>query len=101
MESERKPKDEKVTLGGRPALYMEFEGDDPEHVAMSGECYMTAFRGFAYWFFTWTPNDDNKDISREQLDNLRSTFRVLDGRKGWTEKPPETEKRRARRRNIN
>src|SRR6185437_459917 len=92
VEWELKPRNEKNTLGGRPALYLEFEGDDPEHVPMSGECYMTAVRGFAYWFFIWTPNDDNKDTSLAQLAGLREPFRVLDGRKGWTEKLPETEK---------
>ena len=92
VEWERKPRDDKITLGGRPALSLEFVGEDSEHVPMNGECYMTAYHGFAYWFFTWAPDDDNKDTSRAQWEGLRERFAVLDARKGWTEKPPETEK---------
>ena len=59
---------------------------------MNGECYMLAFRGFAYWFFTWAPNDDKEGHPANNWTNLRRHFSLLDGRKGWTEKPPETEK---------
>jgi hypothetical protein len=97
VEWEQKPRDDEVTLGGHPALYLAFVAEDAEHVPMKGECHMVAFRGFAYWFFTWTPDDDNKDASRAQGDELRQSFQLLDGRKGWTEKLPETEKARGKK----
>ncbi len=82
---------EKAQLGGRPALLMEFQGEDAEHIQMNGECCILAFRGYAYWFFTWGPLGD-QELIRPEWDGLRERFRLLDGRKGWTEKPPETEK---------
>jgi hypothetical protein len=91
LESDSKPKEEKQQLGGRPALVMEFQGEDPEHVMMNGECCMTAFRGFGYWFFTWGPINDKELVSAE-WDELREQFTILDGRKGWSEKPRESEK---------
>lgn len=87
---ELKPKDDTDQLGGRPALTLEFQGDDPEQVQMNGECHMLAFRGYAYWFFTWAPLADKELLSPEWAD-LRQQFSLLDGRKGWTEKPRETE----------
>jgi hypothetical protein len=91
LEWELKPKEENVRLGGRPALIFEFQGEDPEHIPMNGECYTLAFRGYAYWFFTWAPLQD-KERLRPEWSELRQQFSVLDGRKGWTEKPRETEK---------
>jgi hypothetical protein len=91
LEWEAKAKDESLTLGGKPALVIEFEGDDPSNVAMNGECYILAFRGYGYWFFTWGPRDD-KDLLSPEWASLRRQFTVLESRKGWTEKPRETEK---------
>jgi hypothetical protein len=82
-----KETDEK--LGGQPALLLTFEGEDPEHVAMSGECRMVTFRGFAYWFFTWGPTEDKEKASAE-WEGLRRQFRLLEGRKGWAEKAPDS-----------
>jgi hypothetical protein len=87
---ELKPKAENVQFGGHPALALEFQGDDPESVQMNGECHMLAYRGYAYWFFTWVPLRDKELLSPEWAD-LRRQFTLLDGRKGWTEKPRETE----------
>ena len=50
-----KPKTERAKLSGQSALVLEFQGDDADQVAMNGECYMMAYRGFGYWFFTWAP----------------------------------------------
>jgi hypothetical protein len=91
VEREPKPKDENLRLGGRPALVLEFEGEDPEHVAMSGECYALAFRGYAYWFFTWGPTED-KELVRPDWAGLRERFGLLDNRIGWKEKPRAAEK---------
>jgi hypothetical protein len=84
-------KDERADLAGRPALLVEFQGEDPEHVPMNGECYIMAYRGYAYWFFTWGPLAD-KEIVRPHWPDLRDRFHLLDGRKGWSESPRETEK---------
>jgi len=84
-------KSEKVQLAGRPARLLEFQGEDAEQVPMRGECYLLAFRGYAYWFFTWGPLGDRELVSPE-WDGLRERFSVLDGRKGWTEKPRASEK---------
>jgi hypothetical protein len=91
LEWERKPPDEKVQLGGRPALVFEFQGEDAEHIPMNGECYTLAYRGYAYWFFTWAPLQDKERLSPEWSE-LRQQFSLLDGRKGWTAKPRDTEK---------
>jgi hypothetical protein len=76
-------------LGGQPTLALTFEGEDPEQVAMSGECRMVTYRGFAYWFFTWGPTEDKEQVSAE-WEGLRRQFRLLDGRKDWAEKPPDS-----------
>jgi hypothetical protein len=91
LEWEMKPKEDRPQFGGRPALLVEFQGEDSEHVPMNGECCMTAFRGFGYWFFTWGPLNDKELVSAE-WDELREQFAILDGRKGWSEKPRESEK---------
>jgi hypothetical protein len=82
-------KDEGGSLGGQPARGLTFVGEDPEHVPMSGECRMLTYRGFAYWFFTWGPSAEKEQVSAE-WEGLRQPFRVLDGRKGWTGKPPDS-----------
>jgi hypothetical protein len=76
-------------LGGQPTRALTFEGEDPEHVAMSGECRMVTYRGFAYWFFTWGPAEEKEQAGAE-WEGLRRQFRLLDGRKDWAEKPPDS-----------
>jgi hypothetical protein len=77
-------------LAGEGALVLEFEGVDPQAVRMRGECYTFARRGFAYWFFTWAPDDDEyQKKAQEEWRELRSRFRMRNEREGWTEKPPE------------
>jgi hypothetical protein len=90
LEWEQKPKDEAIRLGGQPALKLDFQGRDPNQVEVSGECYMTAYRGIGYWFFTWCPNDDSDRLGPE-WDALRQGFALLDRREGWKEVPPETD----------
>lgn len=91
LEWEKKSPEDKPRLGGRDAVVIEFQGEDADHVQMNGECWMTAFRGFGYWFFTWGPLND-KELVSPDWDMLREQFAVLDGRKGWSEKPRESEK---------
>lgn len=94
LEWELQPKDEQARLAERPAQVLRFQGDDSERVTMNGECYMLAFRGYGYWFFTWAPlgelESDREAIQAEWV-RLRQNFSLLDGRKSWKEKPPETE----------
>lgn len=86
----RKDTETQPRLAGEPALVIAFEGVDSDKARMRGECYTFARRGYAYWFFTWAPEEDeNPKQTREEWNELRGLFRVLDGRKGWTEKPPE------------
>ena len=54
---------------------------------MHGECAATAYRGVAYWFFTWAPMDD-ADGLRDEWAGLRAKFALENKREGWTEKPP-------------
>jgi hypothetical protein len=93
---EVQPKSDATPLGGRPALRMEFEGDDPDEVPVSGECRMLAYRGVGYWFFTWCPSAEKEQASRD-WEALRQGFRLLGGREGWQERPPETERVRGTR----
>ncbi len=88
VEYEQKPKGEQK-LGGRPALALEFTGEDPEHVLVEGECLTTAYRGFGYWFFTWGPQDDHDNLTAEWAD-LRQGFAMGKLREGWSEAPPKT-----------
>lgn len=95
LEWELKPKDDTAQLAGQPAQVLGFQGVDAEKVTMNGECYMMAYRGYGYWFFTWAPlgelEQDREPIQAEWA-QLRQRFTLLDGRKGWTERPRETEK---------
>ncbi len=88
VEYEVKPKDEQSKLGGQPAVRLEFQGGDKD-VPVHGECVAMAYRGVAYWFFTWAPVDDAPGLVDEWA-GLRAKFTVGDQREGWTEKPPET-----------
>jgi len=95
LEWEQRTSAEPTLLAGKPAKVLDFQGDDPEQVAMNGECTMMASRGYAYWIFTWAPlgelNNDRESIAGEWAE-LRQRFSLLDGRKGWTAKPRETER---------
>ena len=88
IEYEVKPKDENSTLGGQPAVRLEFQGGDHD-VPVHGECVAMAYRGVAYWFYTWAPVDDAPGLADEWA-GLRGKFAVSNQREGWTEKPPET-----------
>lgn len=95
LEWQLKPKDDTAQLAGQPAQVLEFQGVDAEQVTMNGECYMMTLRGYGYWFFTWAPlgelEQDREPIQAEWA-QLRQRLTLLDGRKGWTERPRETVK---------
>jgi hypothetical protein len=84
-EWELKP-DREILLGGQPARVIEFAGTDPEHVGVTGECVILAHRGYAYWFFTWGPEED-KGRLLPQWQALREGFQLLGGREGWRALP--------------
>jgi hypothetical protein len=93
LEWELLPKDEPKQLAGHAAQALQFQGDDAEQVTVNGECYMLAFRGYGYWFFTWAPLGElekDGEAIRAEWAELRDHFRLLDGRLGWKEKPRET-----------
>jgi hypothetical protein len=90
LEWERKPKNDSARLGGQPAIVLEFVGTDPDQVPSGGECYVAAFRGYGYWFFTWGPEGGREALAAE-WDSLRQGFRLLNGREGWKEKQRETD----------
>jgi hypothetical protein len=90
LEWERNPADDGARLAGLPAVVVDFVGTDPDQVPVAGECYAVAYRGYAYWFFTWGPGENRADLAAE-WESLRKGFRVLNGREGWKEKPRETD----------
>lgn len=95
VEWELQSKDEETRLAERSAQVCKFQGEDADHVTMKGECYMTAFRGYGYWFFTWAPLSElesDRDAIQDEWARLRQRFSLLEGRKGWKEKPREMEK---------
>ncbi len=93
LEWELQSRDEQGRLAGHRAQVLQFQGDDTDHVTMNGECYTLAFRGYGYWFFTWAPLGEMEregESIRVEWARLRKGFGLLDGRKGWKEKPRET-----------
>jgi hypothetical protein len=89
FEWEKKPKDDAMTLGGKPAVRLEFVGADAEQVPVAGECWIVAWRGYAYWFYTWAPEENKDEVARD-WEGLRKGFTLLGGREGWKEQPPVT-----------
>jgi hypothetical protein len=89
VEYESQPKSDEIILAGQPALQLDFTGEDPEHVQITGQCLMTASRGIAYWFYSWGPVDDQEKLAGEWA-NFRANFSLGNQREGWTEAPRET-----------
>jgi hypothetical protein len=79
-----------AALGGEPALVFEFVGPAPDGVMVNGECFTLARRGYAYWFFTWGP-EENKEVLAAEWQALRRNLTLLGGREHWQEKGRETE----------
>lgn len=93
LEWELQRKEGQARLADRPAQVLQFQGEDAEQVTMNGECYMLAFRGYGYWFFTWAPLgelENDREAIQDEWEKLRQRFSLLDGRKGWKAKPRET-----------
>ncbi|MGH7173733.1 MAG: hypothetical protein ACRELG_25910 [Gemmataceae bacterium] len=95
LEWELKSKDAQARLAGQPAQMLAFQGVDADEVTMNGECYMMAFRGYGYWFFTWAPLgelENHRESIHADWAKLRRRLSLLDNRKGWTAKPRASEK---------
>jgi hypothetical protein len=97
VEYDVKPRDDADRLAGRPALRLQFQGVSapPENVFSAGEVWMTAHRGFAYWFFTWGPteNDQKEDVRARvaaEWPGLRQRLQLLNFREGWKDVPRHT-----------
>lgn len=94
LEWELQSKDKPARLAEHSAQVLQFQGEDSEHVTMNGECYMLAYRGYGYWFFTWAPLGElegDREAIRAEWAQLRQRLGLLDGRKGWTVKPRQME----------
>jgi hypothetical protein len=88
VEWEKKPASDSARLGGKPAILIEFAGTDPDQVQMDGECLILAYRGYAYWLFTWGPQGQQDHLLPE-WQKVRDGFTLLNEREGWAEKPRE------------
>jgi hypothetical protein len=83
---EAEPRDEEVRLAGRPAQRLVFRGER-DNIVYSGECYLFAYQGIAYWFFTWAPGNVVQE-ARDEFDGLRRRFALLKAnRDNWSERP--------------
>jgi hypothetical protein len=78
------------TLGGEPAVVLDFQGTDKDEVVMRGQVFILSRQGYAYWLYTWGP-EDSVDQLAEGWDTLRSRFRLFNQREGWKPRPPESE----------
>jgi hypothetical protein len=83
------PRDDRDRLGDQPAVKMEFQGVAGNKVQSYGECCAITYRGYAYWFITWAP-EDNKESAREEWPKLRERFKLLNEREGWKDVPRPT-----------
>jgi hypothetical protein len=72
------------TLAGRKAQQLIFQGS-ADGSTMEGECYILIYRGIAYWFITWAPLADARQL-KEEFRQIRQGFSLLKEREGWTEK---------------
>jgi hypothetical protein len=84
-------------LAGRPAQRIVFQAEH-DKVLVRGECDMIRYRGIGYWVFLWAPAGRNKkwETTHRALAELQASpgggFALLDARKGWEERPPETDR---------
>jgi hypothetical protein len=90
LQWELRPKENLPPLGGQPASQIEFEGVDEDNVLCTGEVTMTAYRGYAYWLFTWGPIQQKDEIV-PTWEQLRKRFALGNEREGWVETPKESE----------
>jgi hypothetical protein len=77
-------------LGGHKARRLVFQGKVKDRL-MSGECYLLAHKGIAYWFTTWTTAEaagrQPQQIAAE-FQRLRNGFSLGHARDAWTGRVP-------------
>jgi hypothetical protein len=76
-----------LVLGGHPAVRIVFRGEVGD-VMMTGECFMVAHQGIAYWLTTWAPEVHAEQVF-DEWERLREGFAILKDRDGWQEKQPK------------
>ena len=83
-------KKEDGKLAGERARRLVFQGS-VDNVDVAGECYLTSYRGFAYWVLSWMPysGQDETDKVATEWAELRKGFSFLDSREGWAERVPK------------
>lgn len=82
---------EPATWAGLDARKCSFRGERKgTGTVCVGECYLLAHQGVGYWFYTWSAERDAAEVAA-QFDDLRSRFRVLDGRAGGGIRPAPAE----------
>jgi hypothetical protein len=72
-------------LSGERAIVFDFACDFDE-VPIRGQCYMLARQGFAYWLFTWGPEQYLEDL-QVRWEKLREGIKLLNEREGWQAQP--------------
>jgi hypothetical protein len=82
---EKDNKDRSGELSGEPAMVLEFASES-DQVPIRGQCFMLTRRGYAYWLFTWGP-EEYLDDQRVRWDSLREGFQLLHEREGWRPQP--------------
>ncbi len=73
-------------LAGQRAQRLRFRGE-VNNQAMSGECWILAHQGIAYWLLTWAPANAAETAGRD-FEDLRRRFALLNNRPDWIEKRP-------------
>jgi hypothetical protein len=86
-----KEKGRTATLGGQGAIVLDFQATGKDEVVMRGQVHILSHRGYAYWFFTWGPEDQLEQIT-DGWDTLRSRFRLFNQREGWKPRPPDSDR---------
>jgi hypothetical protein len=84
FEWEQKPDTE---LAGLRAPKLEFVSES-NHVELTGECTMLAYKGIGYWFVTWAPSDVH-DVVADEWEADRKGFVLLREREGWKGTQPK------------
>ncbi len=79
------------TLGGEPAIVLPFQATDRNQVVMQGQVVMLTRQGYAYWLFTWGP-EDHHDQLVEGWAALREHFKLFNDREGWKPLPRPVER---------
>ncbi len=81
-------KDNKVQSGelsGEAAMVLEFASES-DQVPIRGQCVMLTRQGYAYWLFTWGP-EEYLDDQKVRWNSLREGFQLLNEREGWRAQP--------------